>query len=163
MYSKYIVLIDNKVPLPSRASIVNDAWGESIPVSFVQDAEVLNDASYLDLKVNKWEANGKWSEMQEQEPWIRVETYRDERVREFLDENQLRLTVNNKNCFLVALELDDGWQEIDQVLLACVVKALVKIQNIYAYDDVKGYIDCGDYLKSLPSKESVRKSVFLEE
>lgn len=89
MYSKYIVFIDKNVPLPSRASIVEGAWGNDVPISFIQDNEVLNDASYLDFKVNKWEANSKWSEMQDDEPMIRVEIFREERVADFLRDNKL--------------------------------------------------------------------------
>lgn len=163
MYSKYIVLIDKDVPLPSRASIVGGAWGEDIPVSFVQDNEVLNEASYLDLKVNKWEANSKWSEMQDQEPWIRVEIYRNEQIKKFLRDNGLRFAFDSEDYSLVALELDEGWQELDQVMLGRVVKVFVESQKLYAYDDTEGYIDCGDFLRSLPSKESVRNSIFLSE
>ncbi|WP_417440284.1 hypothetical protein [Idiomarina sp.] len=161
MYSKYIILIDKNATLPSRSSIVERAWGKDVPISFVQDNEVLNDASYLDFKVNKWEANGKWSEMQDQEPLIRVEIFREERIADFMRENELQCTFDYEGYFLVALELDDGWHEVDQFLLARVVNVLAENQKLYAYDDVKGYIDCGDCLQSLPSKEAVRKSVFL--
>ncbi|MRJ43377.1 hypothetical protein KF946_07890 [Idiomarina loihiensis] len=162
MYSKYIILIDKNATLPSRSSIVESAWGNDVPISFIQDNEVLNDASYLDFKVNKWEANSKWSEMQDDEPMIRVEIFREERVADFLRDNELWFAFDYEHYFLVALELDDGWHEVDQFLLARVVKVLAENQKVYAYDDVKGYIDCGDYLQSLPSKEAVRKSVFLD-
>ena len=161
MYSKYIVFIDNKVPLPERISIISRSWGEDIPISFSQDNEVLNDASYLDLKVNKWEANSKWSEIQNQEPWIRVEIYRDEQVGEFVLKNKLRLNFDCDNYFLLVIGLDDGWQEIDQILLGCIVKATMKSYQTYGYDDTKGYIICHDYLNSLPSKDTVRQYIFL--
>ena len=162
MYSKYLVMIDVDTSLPSRKSMVEIAWGEDVPISFVQDNEVFNEASYLDFKVNKWEVNQKWSEMQDEEPWIRLEIIRDIQIKDYVSENKLTFSFDYKRYYLVALELDDGWQEIDQALLARVVVSLAKNKKVYAFDDNEGYIDCTDTLSSLPSKKTVRKSIFLD-
>jgi len=162
MYSKYIVVIDKGISLPSRICLLEDAWGKKVPVSFVQDDEELDAASYLDVKVNKWEANSKWSNMQDEEPWIRIEILRNGNLVNFLSENEFQFSVDSENYFLVVLELDEGWQEIDQVILARLVKIISATHQCYAYDSIGKYVICSDYLKSLPSKERVRQSVFLE-
>jgi len=162
MYSKYIVLINKSIFLPSRISLLEKAWGEELPVSFLQDAEELDAASYLDVKVNKWEANDKWSKMQAEEPWIRIEILRDNSLENFLRKNKRLFFVDNESCFLVVLELDSGWQDIDQILLARLVKEVSETDQCYACDDSGKYIACSKYLKSLPSKEAVKKMVFLE-
>jgi len=162
VYSKYIVLIDKSASLPSRIHLLGEAWGKEIPVSFVQDNEELDAASYLDVKVNKWEANSKWSDIQNEEPWIRIEILRDSSLINFLDENKSQFPVDKKNYFLVVLELDNGRQEIDQVLLALLVKIISATHECYAYDDLGKTIICTEYLKSLPSREAVKKMVFME-
>jgi len=51
--------------------------GLELPISHVQSHEDLGCASFLDLKVNKWECSEDWRNLQPEEPWIRIEFLRE--------------------------------------------------------------------------------------
>jgi len=71
MSRKYAVSMHSSTVLPQRSAWVSAAWGD-LPVSHFQSDENLNDCSFIDLKVNKWEISGsrlQWG----LDPFIRAE------------------------------------------------------------------------------------------
>lgn len=161
MYSKYLVLIDKNNKLPDRVSLVEKAWGD-LPVSHIQDAEDLNEASYLDLKVNKWEVNGKWSTKQNQEPWIRIEILRGESLLRFVNQNDFGFPVDQSDSFLMTFELDEldeGWLDVDYALIANLVRVLPAAQKIFAYDESYIRIDGYKHFETVPTKDLVKEKL----
>ena len=162
MYSKYLVVIDKDVALPDRGLLFEEAWGKDIPVSFVQDNETLDAASYLDVKVNKWEINEKWSHLQSEEPWIRIEVLRGQGFKKYVTENECPFIGDNNDSFLVVFELDEGGVQVDEFLLARLVKTTSETHRPFAYDESGKYVPCFEYFQSLPPKEMVKTLCLLE-
>jgi hypothetical protein len=163
MHSKYIILIDKGIKLPNIRSLFNKAWGHDLPISFIRDAQDLESACFVDVKVNKWEANEKWSGIQLEEPWIRIEIVRNQALEEFIMENEIQGLVDSKKMFLIALELDGQATEIDRILIGYLVKAIADTHRAYIYDESYQYIDCSEYLQSLPPAHVVIEKLFMGE
>jgi len=151
MVSKYFIFFDKKILIPARNTWIKKAWG-NLPYSYVQDDEDLNKATYLDLKINKWEVDRKWSTHQAEEPWIRIELLNGVDVSNCLSENGF----NHEKTpgFLLFFELDGDGDEIDYDLLDSLVASLVNQQECNIYDELHNQIDKVVFIKkSLDNKK----------
>lgn len=163
MYPKYVVLIKKDARLPSRQVLLDEAWGENMPISYIQDEEALDAASYLDIKVNKWEINPAWSTLQDEEPWIRIEIFRKKGVDEFRGGIARNFSSNLEGYILLSFELDDGWDEIDLLLLGRLVKVISINNECYALNDSGEYMHCEDLFYSIPSVSVIQKLLLFGE
>ncbi|WP_369038400.1 hypothetical protein [Stenotrophomonas maltophilia] len=152
MGTKYVVVLVAGKGLPERNSLVYQAWGE-VPVSYFQDHESLNESSFLDLKVNKWEVNAEWSRKSEDEPWIRIEILRGGVVAEYLATQGLSLLAGVGEA-LLSIEMDDGGGEIDEILLAHLVSVFMPGNRVFRWRDELSEID-GEYISRFPAREAV--------
>ncbi len=140
MYCKYLILFDDVVKLPQRADLISKAWGERNPVSFFQSDEDLNKATFLDVSINKWEVNPKWSDEYDVAPLVRIEILRGSAVKDFTSENHI--IVPSDTLSALVFSLDDGYKNIDILLLTRLVY------------EIKNFIECIVYgCNSLPYQE----------
>lgn len=114
-----------------RDPLLRRAWGD-LPVSFCQDQEDLNACAYLDVKVNKWEIDKRWSAIQPREPWIRLEFFRGDSLRVFLAECGVSLVIWGAPECLVVLRIDEGGWEIDRRLAMTLASVIADGGAIFA-------------------------------
>ncbi|MFL6956882.1 hypothetical protein ACJ7C5_03790 [Nocardiopsis yanglingensis] len=133
MSRKYAIALHFPVVLPQRDVWIRAAWGD-VPVSYFQGDEDLNNSSFLDLKVNKWEiGSDEWAGMIE--PFIRIEILRAHALVEHLGETEYRPPVDAAQQTLVVLELDEGGSELDECLLKRLVSILADGNRLYCCND----------------------------
>ena len=151
MISKYIVLFEKTNQLPDRQTWVEKSWGY-LPTSYSQDNEDLNKATYLDVKVNKWELNNKWSSSQLDEPIIRIEMIRGKSLAEFAPTNDLQ--EGQDPTLLLIFELEGDGVEVDYNLFVNLISELVKKQNCFVYDESNNGVNKAELIqKSISSNE----------
>ncbi|HHA2536782.1 TPA: hypothetical protein ACOEBE_004477 [Stenotrophomonas maltophilia] len=151
MGTGYVVVLVAEGVIPERESLVCQAWGE-VPISYFQDHESLNECSFIDLKVNKWEINAEWSRKSEVEPWIRIEILRGGAVAEYLVAQGLSLVV--EGGALLSIEMDDGGGEIDEILLVNLVSVFMPGNRVFQWRGGLSEID-GEYISRFPAREEV--------
>lgn len=128
-----MILASEDTEFPNRQEWILAAWG-TIPISYVQESEDINEASYLDIKVNKWELNPVWSKVQAQEPWIRIEFIRGEEIR-------YQTQATKRDRLLVILELDGPCKEVDYQLLYRLAQVLVQNYGFELREPSSGALD----------------------
>lgn len=151
MGTRYVVVLVAEGMIPERESLVRQAWGE-VPISYFQDHESLNECSFIDLKVNKWEVNAEWSRKSEVEPWIRIEILRGGAVAEYLVAQGLSLVVERGG--VLSIEMDDGGCEVDEILLVNLVSVFMPGNRVFQWRDGLSEID-GEYISRFPAREEV--------
>lgn len=154
MGTKFIVVLKGGVKLPERKFLIDQAWGD-FPVSYFQDDESLGECNFLDIKVNKWEINSEWSVLQGDAPWIRVEMLRGASLEEYLNDQGVFPLINGCGELLLVFELDDGGNELDEILLLRLVMVFWGGGVIYRWDDGFHVVD-ESVLASLPGLGVVR-------
>ncbi|MDH4608949.1 hypothetical protein [Pseudomonas sp. BN102] len=160
MYRKYFVVCEDLEGFPCREEFIEKAWGD-LPVSFFQDDEFLSKASYLDVKVNKWEVSQEWSTLQEVEPCIRIDFLRDERLAEFCREVRLSGCEVSSAEVVLVLELDGEGMELDELLLASMVRVLSETYQCYALDELPMLLD-GKFFLVVPSREDLMAALLIK-
>ena len=157
MSRKFAVILGAETLLPERDLWVSQAWGD-VPVSFIQDDEVLNGCSFLDIKVNKWEVNPLWSSRQEVEPWIRIEIFKSGQLEQFLQTETFPVSVDAACETLMLFELDEGGSELDFLMLRRLVSVF--------FGRGKVYESCGGFREVserdfvfLPSKPNIHEQL----
>lgn len=156
MSVRYFVVLEGGASLPERDFFIYHAWGD-VPVSYFQDGEVLNECSFLDLKVNKWELNSAWSDRQENEPWIRIEMYREQLLEEYLQDNEGLNFLIGACGALITLGMDEGGGAIDDMLFLRLVSVFVERFNVYRWSgsiekaskETIGYLPSGQLVREL--------------
>lgn len=133
MSTQYWILLKNGHCIPEREMLLSSAWGD-LPVSYSQDHEEINFCSYLDVKVNKWEIDKKWSKVQFPEPNISIEFFRKKELAAFLDGKHLPFVVNREHDTLVILQVDVGGWDIDQKLTVALASVIAGTEPIYVQD-----------------------------
>jgi len=121
----YWIACSNEYSLPERdvilRSVFRDEYSE-LQISYVSNDVDLNKATMLDFKVDKWAVDPRWRDLQEDEPFIRIELLRGDQCRSFLKENERAIdsqALTSSENYIVAMELDDGdIHEIDIAILA---------------------------------------------
>ena len=155
MGSKYAVILDQDIVLPERDLLVSQAWGDA-PVSYVQDQEIFNECSFLDLKVNKWQVNAQWSSRQGSEPWIRIEILKEQALEEYLQDEGHSLPIEVSHEILVVFELDEGGVGLDEILLLHLVSAFYKNRKVYRWcDDFKEVSE--ETFTTLPAQHTIQE------
>lgn len=155
MRNKYAIARPPGATLPDRKSLIERAWGD-VPVSYIQDNEVLSECTFIDLKINKWETNSRWRAKQDSEPWIRVEILRGAAIKEFLGRDDGLVAVDFAGGTLVVLELDEGGNELDDMLLFRLVSVLGERCDVYRWT-ASTYQKVGtDEISRLPTQHSIR-------
>lgn len=141
--------------LPERDALVAQAWGD-VPVSYFQDAGRLSACSFLDIKVNKWELNSEWSREQGGEPFIRIELLREDSREDMSRVESFSPPMDGKREALIVFELDDGGNEVDEVLLLRLVSFFAGGSRIYRWSD--GFHEVTESIfASLPTREIVHE------
>lgn len=157
MNIKYIVVIESESSLPDRRFLVGQAWGD-LPISYFQDGEVFGEGAFLDLKVNKWEINSKWSAKQDNEPWIRIEVLQGRTAEEFINNTMCPLPeVLNKK--LIVMELDEGGGAIDEMLLQRLVAVFCEAFRVFRWGGCLEELNERS-IASLPTLHFVREQLF---
>ncbi|WP_455805261.1 hypothetical protein [Pseudomonas fluorescens] len=151
MSNRYAVILESGSVLPERALLVSEAWG-SVPVSYVQDQEIFNECSFLDLKVNKWEVNSQWSSKQYLEPWIRIEKLTDEGLEEFLQQDGCRWSLDMTGKTLIIIDMDEGGGAMDDMLLMRLLSVFHARFKVYSCSDSTEELSDA----SFPTQQSVR-------
>lgn len=134
MSDKYAVALESGGVLPERENLILQAWGD-VPVSYVQDEELLSACSFLDLKINKWEVNKQWSTQQESEPWIRMEILRGQALEDYFQHNGKTLRNAGQYKALLILELDEGGVEVDVFLFMRLISVFSESFKVYRFYD----------------------------
>jgi len=136
MHPTYFVVLEAGRRLPERSALLKRAWGD-LPVSYIQDRAKINSCSYLDVKVNKWEVDKRWSIMSTQEACIRIEFLRRDKLANFINERDLPLAVNTGSDVLVVLQIDGDVPEIeaDRKLAEALAVAIADGGRLYVYDE----------------------------
>lgn len=153
MGSKYAAVLRRETSLPERELLIAQAWGD-VPVSYVQDQERLNECSFIDLKINKWEINSKWSGQQDSDVWIRVEILKEAALVEYLQNEVCPLSVDVEHQILVIFELDEGWSAFDNLLLLRLISAFCGFSKIYKWCGIFQELSSGVF-SCLPSKNDI--------
>ncbi|WP_238704396.1 hypothetical protein [Pseudomonas sp. RU47] len=139
--------------MPDREILVSRAWGD-VPVSYIQDQESFNDCSFLDLKVNKWELNKKWSAKQNSELWIRIEKLKGVALDDFLYRDGSLWPVDMAEKTLIIIELDEGGSALDHCLLLRLVSVFLGQFRVYRWSD--GIEEVSEEIAaSLPAQQTV--------
>ena len=154
MGTKFIVVLKDGMKLPERKFWIDQAWGD-FPVSYFQDDESLDECNFLDLKVNKWEINSEWSLVQGDAPWIRVEILRGAPLEEYLKGQGVFPLIKGFGELLLVFELDDGGNDLDEILLLRLVIVFWGSGIIYRWDDGFHVVN-ENAIASLPGIEVVR-------
>ncbi|HEL3778442.1 TPA: hypothetical protein UOA91_003115 [Stenotrophomonas maltophilia] len=153
MSRKYAIALHASVVLPQRDAWIHAAWGD-VPVSHFQSDEDLNNCSFLDLKVNKWEI-GSEERAEESEPFIRVEILRAHALVEHLGETVYRPPADAAQEIILVLELDDGGNELDEGLLKRLVSILAQGNRLYCWKD--GFRLAGmEFAQAVPTLKDVQ-------
>lgn len=153
MSRKYAIALHASVVLPQRDAWIHAAW-DDVPVSHFQSDEDLNNCSFLDLKVNKWEI-GSEERAEESEPFIRVEILRAHALVEHLGETVYRQPVDAAQEIILVLELDDGGNELDEGLLKRLVSILAEGNRLYCWKD--GFRLAGmEFAQAVPTLKDVQ-------
>ncbi len=134
MTDKYAVALESGGVLPERENLILQAWGD-VPVSYVQDEELLSACSFLDVKINKWEVNKQWSTQQESEPWIRMEILRGQALEDYFQHNGKTLRNAGQYKALLILELDEGGVEVDVFLFMRLISVFSESFKVYRFCD----------------------------
>lgn len=151
--NRYAVVVESGSDLPDREILVRRAWGD-VPVSYIQDQESFNDCSFLDLKVNKWELNKKWSAKQNSELWIRIEKLKGVALDEFLHRDGSLWPVDMAEKTLMIIELDEGGSALDHCLLLRLVSVFLGQFRVYRWSD--GVEEVSEEIAaSLPAQQAV--------
>lgn len=153
MTYRYAVVLESRAELPERAFLVEQAWG-NVPISFVQDEEVFNDCSILDLKVNKWEVNIEWSGKQVVEPCIRIEKIKAEKLDEFLKKESRPWPLDVAGKTLMTIQMDEGGSALDDVLLLRLVSVFMDRFKVYRCSDSVEEMT-RDFMASVPAQYTV--------
>jgi hypothetical protein len=128
MSDEYVVAVGREASLPPRNVLINQAWG-ALPVSYFQDHEDIDECSFLDLKVNKWEVNNLWAG-RGVEPTIRIDILKGAALGDFMRNHDFQ-----KSCVayerLLVLKLDEGAEAIDEMLLLRLISVFVGIGKVY--------------------------------
>lgn len=157
MTSKYAAVTGSESLFPERDYLIGQAWGD-VPVSYVQDNECINECSFLDLKINKWEMNKRWSDRQNVEPWIRIEIIKGLLIDEYLENKKYPLYMDCACESLIVFELDEGGIAIDELLLLRLVSVFFPQSKVYRLTDRFEEID-SRAISGLPTKEVVREKL----
>ena len=157
MNHRYAVVLDAGSVLPDRASLVSLAWGD-VPVSHVQDHELINECSFLDLKVNKWEIDSRWSSKQESEPWIRIEVFKGQALEEYLLSEGFPLPLDAASETLIIFGLDEGGTSVDDMLLLRLVSVFCGRFSVYRLSDHVEKMS-ENTMASLPAVHTVREQL----
>lgn len=157
MTSKYAAVTGSEHLFLDRNYLIVQAWGD-VPVSYVQDNECINECSFLDLKVNKWEINRRWSDRQSIEPWIRIEILRGQLLDEYLENKNCPLCIDSACESLISFELDEGGIDLDELLLLRFVSVFIAQSKVYKLTDRFEEIDSRT-ISALPTKEAVREKL----
>jgi hypothetical protein len=128
MSDEYVVAVGREASLPPRNVLISQAWG-SLPVSYFQDHEDLDECSFLDLKVNKWEINDLWAG-NGIEPAIRIDILKGAALSDFMRNHDFPISCVAYERLLV-LKLDEGAEAIDEMLLLRLISVLVGIGKVY--------------------------------
>lgn len=153
MRARYVAVIGAGVVLPERELLISLAWGAA-PVSCFQDRESLDDCSFLDLKVNKWEVNADWSRGQYEEPFIRIEILRGAALAEYMHNEVPSLPVSDIGEAVLVFELDEGGSKLDEVLLLRLVSVFFEGNKLYRWCD--GFREISEEeVASLPTRQSL--------
>lgn len=157
MSFKFFVVSKVRDPLPARAALLADAWGD-LPVSYMQGHENLNKASFIDAKVNKWEVNHRWGDVYGIEPTVRVELLKGDALKAYVDDEQWVPKVDLETDRLVVLERDEGGSEIDDVLALALLSVFARGGECYRLEE--GLHELREaFLSSLPSKDAIRSAI----
>ncbi|QXH58844.1 hypothetical protein [Pseudomonas maumuensis] len=158
MDTKFLIVSPLRDSLPPREDVLTQAWGE-LPVSYVLDEADLNEASYMDVKVNKWEVNPIWSERYGLEPLIGVEFLKGESLKAYLQETDLAPAVDVRTQRLIVVTLDEeGRSEIDGLLTKALVRVLAKSGQCYLVAEDLTPVD-EHYFLSLPSAGALKRQL----
>lgn len=130
---RYAVFLGSNYHFPSRGMLFSCAWG-SLPASYFQDDEALEKCSFIDMKVNKWEVNERWRLRQADEPWIRVELVRGDDVAEYLAAFSSVLPAGRIINTVALFDMDEGAEEVDEILLLRIAFAFSGGDSIYLTD-----------------------------
>ncbi|PZS73026.1 hypothetical protein A7X75_07515 [Stenotrophomonas maltophilia] len=153
MSRKYAISMHSLIVLPQRSAWVRAAWGD-LPVSYFQSDENLNDCSFIDLKVNKWEISGSGAQGG-LDPFIRVEILKGRGLVDYLGETEFRPAVDVAQEILLVFELDDGGDESDEWLLMRLVSVLADGSRLYCWRD--GFQQIGmEFFSAVPALGGVR-------
>ena len=155
MSNRYAVVLGAGSILPDRGFLIGQAWGD-VPVSYVQDHEVFNECSFLDLKINKWEINSQWSSKQESEPWIRIEILKGQVLEEYLRNKGCPLSVEVARETLIIFEMDEGGAAVDDMLLLRLVSVFYGRFRVYRWSDRIEEVS-ENIISSLPALHTVRE------
>lgn len=155
MSNRYAVVLGPGSILPDRELLISQAWG-NVPVSYVQDHEDLNECSFLDLKINKWEVNSQWSSTQDSESWIRIEILKGKVLEEYLQNEGCPLSVEVARETLVVFELDEGGIAVDDMLLLRLVSVFYGRFRVYRWSDRIEEVSANTFA-SLPARHRVRE------
>ncbi len=126
LHKCYWIACSNENALPERdvifRSVLRDKRSE-LQISYISNDVDLNKATMLDFKVDKWAIDPRWRDLQEDEPFIRIEFLRGEQRRSFFEKNKgiidSQVLAAGDN-YIVTMELDDGnINEIDIAILTC--------------------------------------------
>lgn len=156
MSVRYVVVFEAGSILPDREFLISKAWG-NLPVSYVQDHETLNECSYFDLKVNKWEVNSSWSDKQESEPWIRIEILKGGALKEYLHNENCPLSIDFECETLMIFWLDEGGAEMDEILLLRLVSVFYGRFKVYIWSDCVIEEVSANIISFLPNQQTVRE------
>lgn len=154
MSSRYAVVLEAGSILPDRESLISQAWGD-VPVSYVQDHEIFNECSFLDLKVNKWELNSQWSSKQQSEVWIRIEILKGQVLEEYLKNEGCPVPVEAACETLIVFELDEGNSAVDNMLLLRLISVFYERFRVYKWSDRIEEMNA-NIIASLPGRNTVR-------
>ncbi|WP_092418662.1 hypothetical protein [Pseudomonas sp. NFPP07] len=155
MSSRYAVVLGPGSILPDRGFLISQAWGD-VPVSYVQDHEIFNECRFLDLKINKWELNSRWSNKQDSEPWIRIEILKGQVLEEYLQNEGCPLSVEVARETLMIFDLDEGGSAVDDMLLLRLVSVFYDRFRVYKWSDRIEEMSANS-IASLPARDTIRE------
>ncbi|RFD26913.1 hypothetical protein CER19_20020 [Pseudomonas sp. GL93] len=153
MNIRYAVVLEAGSILPDRDFLISQAWGD-VPVSYVQDHEVFNECSYLDLKINKWEVNREWSNRPDSDAWIRIEILRAQNLEEYLRSDECSLPIDTECDALLTFELDEGGGVMDEMLLLRLLSVFYGQFKVYRCSDFIEEVSA-DTIASLPERSAI--------
>ncbi|PZS93352.1 hypothetical protein A7X83_06045 [Stenotrophomonas maltophilia] len=153
MSRKYAISMHSSIVLPQRSVWLRAAWGD-LPVSYFQSDESLNDCSFIDLKVNKWEISGSGAQG-DLDPFIRVEIINGRELVDYLGDTEFCPPVDVAEETLLVFELDDGGDESDEWLLMRLVSVVAEDNRLYCWRD--GFQQIGrEFSCTVPALGDVR-------
>lgn len=142
---KYTAFLNGVRPIPQRDVWIRSAWGD-VPISYVQDHEFLTNATFFDVKVNKWETDKRAAFDMPDDVWIRIEIKRRDNVQRGHDD--ISKSSHEHTQILMHFDMDAPYGEMDYVYYLSLIAALMEIRKNTVVCDDDGKI-CGvDELKS---------------